>query len=115
VPSTLLANAKLKFRLRLLGRALGTTPNLLLTARRVPRPPNGLVTPIPLPLDGSEFGVALTTSAVLTAANQVVETESAMFDVAPGDLVYFTLERASGDGYAADVGVLQHVGILTTV
>lgn len=99
-------------RLRILGRTIGTLPPLTITARRVPRPPNGLATPLALPLSGSEFSVPIVTVAVLGAANEYVEAESDPFVVNPGDAVYYKVSRLAIDAYAGDVGILHQVGIL---
>jgi len=114
VPSdTELANPQLALRFRILGRALGTLPLLTVTARRVPRPADGLDTPVALPTSAAEFAVTIDTQATLSAPNQYVEAEAEPFDVEAGDVVFFTVKRLSTDGYASEVGILQQVGILT--
>jgi hypothetical protein len=107
------ASPQLTLRYRILGRAAGTLPQLTFTARRVPRPANGLATPLTLPGTGLEFSVTCVTTAVLATANQYVEAESTPFTVADGDTVYVTVERGV-DGYASEVGVLQQVAILSS-
>ena len=113
VPSdTELANPQLALRFRLLGRGAGTLPALTVTARRCPRPTDGLNIPVALPTSASEFTVTIDTQATLASGNTYVEAESEPFEVAAGDVVFFTVKRLSTDGYASEVGILQQVGIL---
>lgn len=103
---------QLALRLRVLGRTVGTLPELTVTARRVPR--NVIAsTPLPLPTSGSEFAVVIDTGLTLSATNQYIEATSSPFDVVAGDLVFFTVERSDGDGYNGEVGLLQATGRLT--
>lgn len=105
-------NPRMKLRFSILGRASGTLPQLVVTARRLSRPEDGLDTPVNLPLTAEEFTVTCNTQGVLTAANQYVEAESNPFDVAPGESIYFTVRRLADDGFTADVGILRQKGIL---
>lgn len=115
VPADLsLTNPKMRLRFRILGRAAGVLPVMTLTARRVPRPVNGLVTPAALPLNVDEFAVTLATTVTLTATNQYVEAVSAPFTIVAGDVVLFTIGRDDSDTYTGEVGVLQHVGVVTS-
>lgn len=100
----------LKLRFWVLGRAAGTLPQLEFTARIIPRPVDGLNDPEDLILD--DFGFTCVTVATLTDANQYVEAESDIFEVAPGDTVFFTVRRTDSDGYAAAVGILRQVGVV---
>jgi hypothetical protein len=115
IPADLgLTDPQLKLRLRVLGRAAGALPQLEVTGRRVPRPDG--VTPEALPLSAAEFAITIDTTATLANANEYVEFESEDFEVAAGDSVFFTVKRdatGAGDGYAAQVGILQQKGILT--
>lgn len=106
---------KLRLRFRILGRAPGTLPMLTITARRIPQPAAFLTDVLDLPTAADEFTVTCNTVATLTAANQYVEAESDLFDVEPGDLVFYTVRRNAGDGYAGEVGILAQKGILIAV
>jgi hypothetical protein len=97
-----------------LGRAIGTLPQLTFTGRIVPRPPNGLATPLLLPDNTSEFAITCTTVAVLSTANRYVEAVSVPFDVTAGDTVYFTVTRSAVDGYAGAVGIVRQTGIVSS-
>lgn len=107
-----LPSPRLTVRLRLLGRAAGTLPQLTVTGRRVPRPAAGLATPLDLPLAAAEFDVTVDTAAVLDAANQYAEAEAAAFAVEAGDVVFLTVAREEDDAYPSEVGVLQVVADL---
>jgi hypothetical protein len=109
-----IATPQLKLRFEVLGRAAGTLPQLEFTGRIVPRPADGLDTPLDLPDDAEEFSITCDTAAVLADTNQYVEAESEPFDVAPGDTVYFTVRRAASDGYAGAVGVLRQAGVVVS-
>lgn len=113
VPGDLAITApELKLRFTLLGRAVGTLPQLTFSARIVPRPADGLDTPLDLPEDVDEFAVTCVTTAVLTDTNQYVEAESEPFAVAAGDTVFFNVSRGDADGYAGDMGVLRQAGVV---
>lgn len=108
VPSDLaIASPSLRIRLFVLGRAAGTLPALQVTARIFPAPPNGITTPVALPLDAAEFSVAITTTAVLGSPNTYVAAVSQGYAVQPGDTVFFTVKRSPADGYAGELGILR--------
>lgn len=109
-----LASPLLALRLRVLGRAMGTLPALAVTARRLPRPAAGLATPVQLPTADDEFAVAVATDGTLSLGNQYVEATSTPFAVAAGDVVFFSVTRDADDGYPAEVGLIQSVGILSS-
>lgn len=109
-----IASPRMKLRFEILGRAAGTLPQLEFTGRIVPRPPDGLATPLDLPDDTTEFAITCDTTGVLTDTNQYVEAESESFAVAAGDTVYFTVRRSASDGYAAAVGVLRQAGVVVS-
>lgn len=111
--STGLVSPRLAYRVSLLGRAAGTLPDLTVTARRIPRPANGLATPLDLPTDANDIALTVDMTATLTSANQYVEAVSDAFEVADGDRVLIRVRREGTDGYAGDVGILRQVGDLT--
>lgn len=115
VPADLsIANPQLAIRLLILGRTAGVLPDLNITARILPRPSDGIDAPEDLPLVGEEFAVTIDTNATLTSANQYVEATANPFAVSPGDIVLYTVERLSTDGYAGDVGILAQMGVITS-
>lgn len=107
-----IASPRLKLLFTVLGRAAGTLPQLTFSGRRVPRPADGLDTPLTLPDDSTEFAITCDTTAVLGTTNQYVEAESDGFVVAAGDTVYFTVRRSAADGYAGVVGLLRQSGVV---
>lgn len=109
---TQIVSPQLALRFVLLGRVLGTLPELTITARRLPRPSAGL-TPVQLPTDSDEFAVTIDTTGTLTASNQYVEAVSTPFAVDAGDVVLFALTRSAADSYSAEVGLLYSAGILS--
>lgn len=109
-----IVSPKLKLRFEIIGRAIGTLPQLEFSGRRVPRPANGLATPLNLPDDSTEFGITCVTTAVLTSTNQYAEAESEAFTVAAGDTVFFTVRRTASDGYAGAMGVLRQSGVVVS-
>jgi len=109
-----ITDPELKLRFVILGRAVGTLPQLTFSYRIVPAPTNGLSTPLTLPNDGTETSLTCVTVATLTGTNQYVLAESAAFAVSPGDTVYFTVKRSASDGYAGAVGVLRQCGIVAS-
>lgn len=115
VPDDLaITSPELKLRFTVLGRAAGTLPQLTFTGRIVPRASDGLNTPMDLPTSSEEFSITCDTVATLDDSNQYVEAESEPFSIAPGDTVYFTVQREDGDGYAAELGILRHLGVVVS-
>lgn len=110
-----LANPQMQLRFRVLGRIAGTLPALSLTVRRLPYAANddGPV-PTALPGDGEEDAVVLDTEIELDDTNQYVDVVSAAFEVAAGDQVFYTIQRLATDGYAAEVGLLEQKGVLSS-
>lgn len=107
------ASPQLALRFRILGRAAGALPSLVVTGRRVPRPQFGLAVALPLLPTSSEFTITINTQATIDKANDYIEAESSPFAVAAGDLIFFTVKRLATDAYPAEVGILQQVGLLT--
>jgi hypothetical protein len=103
---------QMKLVFHVFGRAAGTLPQLTVTARRIPRPADGLDEPQALPTSDDEFAVAIDTTGTLTSTNQYVEAESQPFDVEAGDTVFFTVRRESTDSYNAEVGILRHAAVV---
>jgi hypothetical protein len=115
LPADIPTGSQLAYRLRLLGRAAGALPQLTVVYNRVARPPDGLDTPVAV----AESWTTLTidTVATLISANTSVEALSEAIDVEPGDIVYLRVTRTPedvGDAYAAELGIMQQVGVLTS-
>lgn len=100
--SSPIANPNMTLFFWLLGRASGTLPPLQLAYKRLSRP-NGC-SQIALP--GGNTALADLGGCAVTA-NNYVEENSALFAVANGDEVIFTLTRPAPDTYAGDVGILK--------
>jgi len=103
------------YRTRIIGRSAGTLPPLVLEYNIITRPPAGLATPIAVA--ESWTVLAITTTGVLTASNQAVEAESTAITVAPGDTIFFRINRdpteIGVDDYVGEVGIMNQKGILT--
>ena len=114
VPADAPANSEFRFRPRILGRAAGNLPQLIVTYNVLSRPVDGLNTPIDL--DDTFVALTIDTVATLTDANQAVEATSDPITVSPGDILEINVERDpddAGDEYAGEVGIMQQVGVLT--
>lgn len=114
IPGDAPAGSNFQFRLRLLGRAAGTLPQLTAEYYKAARPSNGLTTPVPVVQ--TYTGLSITTVATV-GANQAVEATSTAVPVNPGDIVYIQVQRtpsAVGDAYAGELGVMQQLGVLTS-
>lgn len=99
-------------RFWLLARANGTLPTLTLTARVLPRP-DGSAEPLVL----TDSAVSLTIPGAAMTENTYVEVTSANIAATPGAVIQFTLERdaAGGDGFAGEIHVIRHSGVITGV
>ncbi len=107
VPSAgLPTSPKMKLRVTLLPPLTGTLPALSLSYYRLSRPPAVLTE--------GDTSLAFDASVAVTADN-ILEVESPLFEIAPGDTVMVSLSRAADatPAYAADVGVLRVAGIVT--
>jgi hypothetical protein len=113
VPSDAPNNIELVLRLRLLGKAAGTTPQLDVSYYKTSRPTNGLLTPVNV--TQSYTSVSIDTVATLTA-NQAVEANSDPISVSKGDIVYFQITRTPSDvsdTYGGELGLMQQTAIIT--
>ncbi len=116
VPSDAPANSEFQFRPRILGRSAGTLPQLVVEYYTAGRPVDGLNTP--LNITQTYLAMTVTTVATLTGADQAVEAESTAITVNPGDIVYVQVTRDPtdvSDTYAAELGIMQQTGVLTSV
>jgi hypothetical protein len=97
----------LKLKFRLMGRVAGTLTDLDLVVRRIP----AAASSTPLPTVDSVL--AISTGIAISGVNEYADVESDSFAVVAGDVVVFELARDPvGDGYAGEIDVIQHVGIL---
>ena len=116
VPTDSPVGSTFAFRPRIIGRAVGTLPQLTATYYKSSRPTAGLTTPIAV--TQSYTALTMDTVATLTSANQAVEAVSDSISVDPGDLIYIKLERTPedvSDSYVGELGIMQQVGVLTSV
>lgn len=116
VPADAPANSQFQFRPRIIGRAAGTLPQLTLSYYTAARPADGLNTP--QAVTQSYVSLTCVTVATLAAANESVEALSEAVNVNPGDIIYVKVERTPADvsdSYAGELGIMQQVGVLTSV
>jgi hypothetical protein len=116
VPGDAPANSVFSFRARIIGRSAGTLPQLTTTYYTAARPSDGLNTPQPVTQVFSSL--TMVTVATLSAANESVEATSDTITVDPGDIVYVKVERtpeAVSDAYGGELGIMQQIGVLTSV
>jgi hypothetical protein len=100
-PLALAAGTPVKLQLTLVATASGSIPDLNLTILVVPR-----ATTTPATLPTAETNVTLSPSGSVSA-NQYFLVDSEAFAVNPGDTVFYTVTRTTGDGYAGEIGVLR--------
>lgn len=115
IPADAPSNSHFIYRCRIIGRAAGNLPQLIVTSNIVARPPDGLATPITV--SATETSLTIVTVATLASADTAVEASSSQFSVNPGDVVFVHVIRnpsGDGDGYAGELGIMQQVGILTS-
>lgn len=115
IPSYAPSSSQFKFRARLIGRAVGTLPPLTTTYYKTARPSG--TTPVNVTQSYVSLSGFDPTAATLTSANQAVEIDSDSVSVSPGDIIYVKVERDPedvADAYAAEVGVMQQLGIITS-
>lgn len=103
------------WRAWLLGRGAGTIPALTMTIRQFTRP---TTTPIDAPLTAEEVSHTLSVAGLgVYAANQYAEVQSDPIPCSPGDVVFFTIERAAagGDGYDHEIHIINQYAAITEV
>lgn len=101
------AGAKLKLRLRLLGRTSGTLSSLAVTYRVLSKS-NG--SPVNLPLVDEDLAID---TSVAVSANQYIDVDSEdILEIAGEDIVYFTIARTAADGYGGEVGLIEAVAVI---
>ena len=105
---TLSATPTLKLRLRILGRTTGTLPALTASYRVVPKPTGSGAEALPT----TDTNLTLSVSSSITA-DEYISRDSGPVSVSGEDVVFFTISRATGDGYAGEVGLIEVVGVLT--
>jgi hypothetical protein len=106
--STLSASPEIKLRLRILGRTAGTLPSLTATYRILPNPVGAGVVALPT----SDSALTISTAHAVDA-DEYISVDSEAETVDGQDIVFFTLSRAAGDGYAGEVGIIEVVAVLT--
>lgn len=115
VPSDAPSNSNFKIRLRLIGRAAGTLPQLAVSYYISARPTAGLATPVNV----VQSYTSLTIDTIaLVGANQAVEANSSLIEVSAGAIIYVKVQRTPTDltdTYAGELGIMQQTGILTAI
>ena len=115
VPADAPSGSQLRLRSRILGRTAGTLPQLTTTYYKTARPSAGLLTPVSVT---QSYSALTMTTVASVSANQAVEATSDAVNVSPGDIVYFRVQRTPSDvsdTYAGELGIMQQVGVLTSV
>lgn len=110
------ASLQMKIRVELFGRGGALTgnttvlPTLTLTRRILVSPGSGA---IPLPAEDTALPFPSNGQSISALRDQVVQRDSAIFSVAPGDTVLVTIQRAysSSDTYP-EIGILRVSGII---
>jgi hypothetical protein len=110
---------KLKLRFWFLNRSTLDVPAELFSfSYRRLATPSALVTPTSLPTSVDEVNLAAIPAAdvaVSSTANQYFTVETAEFEIATGDTVHFTLERAGDeDDFSGNLQLLRQRGIYVT-
>lgn len=105
-----------RFRMRLLGRGVGTLPPLHISHYVVPRP--GVLSD-PVAVSPNYTDMDINTAATLASANYSVEAvgPTAGIEVNSGSLIYVEVERVPAnpaDNYNFELGIMQMVGVLTS-
>lgn len=116
-------NTKFRYRPRIIGRAAGNLPALLIEYQRAERPAEA---PVNVAGSTGATGILVPDAAFATltsdtafsslTANYAIEALTAAVDVVAGDVVYVRVTRVnpSGDGYVGELGVMQQNGILSS-
>lgn len=99
----------LKLRLRILGRTSGTLPSLTVSYRILPKPSGSGTEPLPT----TDTNLSISTSHAIDADEYISVTSNPINPVDGEDIVFFTISRSSGDGYAGEVGIIEAVAVLT--
>ena len=110
------ASLQMKIRVQLFGRGGALTgnttalPALTLTYRKINVPGTGAT---PLPASDTTLAFPSNAQSILVLRDQVVQRDSGLFTVAPGDTVLVTIQRAYNvsDTYP-EVGILRVSGII---
>jgi hypothetical protein len=105
---TLSASPEVKLRLRIIGRTSGTLPSLSASYRILPNPVGSGVVALPT----TDSALPISTSHAISS-NEYISVDSDTVAVDGQDIVFFTISRASGDGYAGEVGIIEAVAVLT--
>lgn len=106
--STLSDSPEIKLRLRILGRTAGTLPSLTATYRILSNPVESGVVALPT----SDSALTISTAHAIDT-DEYISVDSEAETVEGQDIVFFTLSRAAGDGYAGEVGIIEVVAVLT--
>jgi hypothetical protein len=100
------AGLVLRFKALVMAHAGGTLPDLSMTVRRIPQPTADCEKQT-LPTPDDSFPDLTLSSCGTVTSNQYLQKSSEGLTVQAGDLVFASISRGSGDGYAGDLGVLD--------
>jgi hypothetical protein len=101
------ASPKLKLRLRVLGRTSGTMPDLSASYRVLSKSAGS---PEPLPV--TDTALVIDTGSSISADHYIDIDSEDILGAEGQDIVFFSIERAAGDGYAGEVGLIEAVAVL---
>lgn len=105
---TLSASPTLSLRLRILGRTAGTLPSLVVTYRILTKPEGNNTESLPT----DDTSLTIGTGLPVGADEYVNVTSEAIDPVSGEDIVFFTISREAGGGYAGEVGLIEAVAVL---
>ena len=121
IPADASTGSNFKFRIRILGRANATLPQLTFSYTKSTRPDSGTPQVNPVP-DGAttiianpDDGTDMPTNVAIAVADSAIEvTQVDGIDVEPGDILYIKVERThTADTYGAEIGIMQQTGVLS--
>ncbi len=99
---------KMRFRAVLFGTLNGTLDELDCYIRRLPRPTD------PVGINGTPVSLPGFVTAVAVTADNAIELQSELFDIAHGDTVIVVVTRNAGGAYAGEIGFVRTCGIVST-
>lgn len=101
------ADPKLKLRLRVLGRTSGTMPELSASYRVLSKSSGS---PEPLPV--TDTSLVIDTGSSISADHYIDIDSEDILGAEGQDVVFFSIVRTAGDGYAGEVGLIEAVAVL---
>jgi len=110
VPAAGLGDGQLQMRFRavLFGTLTGTLDELDCHIRRLARPAD------PVSINGAAVTLPGFVTAVAVTADNAIELQSELFDIAHGDTIIIAVTRNSGGAYGGEIGFVRTCGIVST-